>query len=662
MRLKGTITVDGGTYEVYAGTHDGPSIDPNVNHFNQYWSVRVDSQLRTEGTINIDKHFAAWENQFGMKMGGLHEVALNVEGWQSSGYATISKNDLSIGGGTSEEEDPPTPVEPDADGNYLKSTFEGSSDKWKGRGDAKVTNDTKNYYDGKSSLFVSGRTEKWHGAYISLDPSIFKPGNTYSFSVAALQKSGKDATMQLTLQQGEGSNATYPKIAEATAKSGEWTKLENAEFTIPTGSTNMMLYVESTDSLTDFYIDTASVGVSGNKSSIVTGKGVVDGAGSPDDPEPKKDVIRGDLNGDKLVDIFDLALARNYLLGTFSGGKRPENFEAADIDGDGDYSINDIVLLNNFLNRKINKFPEVTVTTTTTPKITETTTTTKAVTPSGNMTPEENMAYAKSIFTANVPDDIKSGTHNNVTHITYYSKKAGHDKPANVWLPPDYSPDKKYPVLYMNHGVTGGENDMVSGWSVCEMAYNLIKKGEVKPFIIVFPQMYTDPNAERPAGFNFTQAMMDHYDDFLYDLTESLMPYMEEHYSVATGRENTAIAGFSMGGRESLYIGMMACDKIGYVCAASPAPGILPTTDFFMTHRGSFTSESQFTFKQSPYVLMIGGGTNDNTVGTYPKEYHQIYDKNGVDNIWFEVQGAGHDNRVGTPLFYNFFRSIFRNN
>ncbi|MGN0582000.1 MAG: glycoside hydrolase family 11 protein, partial [Oscillospiraceae bacterium] len=277
--------------------------------------------------------------------------------------------------------------------------------------------------------------------------------------------------------------------------------------------------------------------------------------------------------------------------------------------------------------------------------------------PSNPGTSGSLMEEAKANFTPNVPADVKTGDKGTTTKISYYSKKAQKNKPANVWLPPNYSESKKYPVLYMNHGVMGGEDDLLTGWSIREMASNLIEKGEVQPFIIVFTQMYTNPNADRPSGIN--QEDMDRYDDFLYDLTESLMPYMSENYSVAEGRENTAIAGFSMGGRESLYIGMMACDKIGYVCASSPAPGIVPAQDMFLNHRGSMT-EAEFGFKTAPYLLMIGGGTNDTVVGTFPKQYSELYTQKGQDHIWFEVQGGGHDASVGTPLFYNYFRNLFK--
>lgn len=76
------------------------------------------------------------------------------------------------------------------------------------------------------------------------------------------------------------------------------------------------------------------------------------------------------------------------------------------------------------------------------------------------------------------------------------------------------------------------------------------------------------------------------YDNFINDLANDLMPFIEENYSVLTGRENQAIAGFSMGGREALYIGFTRPDLFGYVLAIAPAPGLTPGTDWAMTHPG----------------------------------------------------------------------------
>lgn len=95
---KGTITVDGGTYDVYETDRiNQPSIDGNTT-FKQYWSVRTSK--RTSGTISVTEHFKAWENM-GMRLGNLYEAALNVEGYQSSGSANVYQNNITVGGSSS---------------------------------------------------------------------------------------------------------------------------------------------------------------------------------------------------------------------------------------------------------------------------------------------------------------------------------------------------------------------------------------------------------------------------------------------------------------------------------------------------------------------------------------------------------------------------------
>lgn len=95
---KGQIYVDGGTYDVYETTrYNQPSIEGDKT-FKQYWSVRTSK--KTSGRITVSDHFKAWA-QKGMSLGNLYEVALNVEGYQSSGWATVSKNVLTFGGSSS---------------------------------------------------------------------------------------------------------------------------------------------------------------------------------------------------------------------------------------------------------------------------------------------------------------------------------------------------------------------------------------------------------------------------------------------------------------------------------------------------------------------------------------------------------------------------------
>lgn len=662
---KTEVDLDGGTYEIFQGEHSGPSIFADWDTFGQYWSIRLKNQRRTKGVITVTDHFAAWEAN-GMKMGQLYEIALNVEGYGSSGRASVKKNDITMGEPvTQAPTEPPTEAKPNDDGSYFMNDFESSTDKWTGRGSAKVASSSDVSYSGSASLAVTGRDKEWNGASISLDPNIFVPGKSYSFSAAAYQKSGAAVDIKMTLQYSGGTGDQYDEIALVSVPSGTWTDVSNVKYTIPAGATDATLYFEAPDSLTDFYIDHFTAAVSGTPSPI---------SGGTVTPPAPTGVTLGDVNGDGVCDAFDVVAARQALIKQMTGSSALKFPNNADVDGSGNFEVNDLVLISKYVLGQIKTFPQAEKPQTTAAPVQPTQPTVTTAAPVDNpgtggqyANAKEYMAAVKANFTSNVPGDIKSGpAEGKPTKITYHSKKANRDKPANVWLPPNYSESQKYPVLYMNHGVMGNEDNMTSGWGVIEMASALIKKGEVKPFIIVFTQMYTDPNSASPMGI--TQDGMDRYDDFVYDLSESLMPYMAEHYSVAEGRENTAIAGFSMGGRESIYCGLMLPDKIGYICASSPAPGIFPCQDMYLNHRGSYNlsgqvmGDSSFTFPagKEPYILMIGGGTADSVVGTFPEQYHQKFEKNGVDHYWFSVPGAGHDASVGTPLFYNFFKNLFK--
>ncbi|MEC0233019.1 glycoside hydrolase family 11 protein [Paenibacillus kribbensis] len=101
---KGTITVDGGTYDIYETIRvNQPSIKGNAT-FKQYWSVRTSK--RTSGTISVSEHFKKWES-LGMTMGKMYETSLTVEGYQSSGSATVTSNTITIGGSSGGGTTPP---------------------------------------------------------------------------------------------------------------------------------------------------------------------------------------------------------------------------------------------------------------------------------------------------------------------------------------------------------------------------------------------------------------------------------------------------------------------------------------------------------------------------------------------------------------------------
>lgn len=93
-KAKGTVNIDGGTYEIYETTRvEQPSIQGDTT-FQQYWSVRTNK--KTAGIISVSEHFKAWE-KMGLKLGKIYEVAFCVEGFQSSGTANVYRHILTVG-------------------------------------------------------------------------------------------------------------------------------------------------------------------------------------------------------------------------------------------------------------------------------------------------------------------------------------------------------------------------------------------------------------------------------------------------------------------------------------------------------------------------------------------------------------------------------------
>jgi enterochelin esterase family protein len=151
-----------------------------------------------------------------------------------------------------------------------------------------------------------------------------------------------------------------------------------------------------------------------------------------------------------------------------------------------------------------------------------------------------------------------------VLHVHFYDSKSldGARRRLHVYTPPGYDPkaDTKYPVLYLLHG--SGDDD--SGWSNVGRANvifdNLLADGKMKPMIVVMPFGHTTVGGrgEADSGKRFER-----------DLLEGVIPLIEANYPVYTDQPHRAIMGLSMGGGQSLRIGLGHVDKFAYMCAMS---------------------------------------------------------------------------------------------
>jgi enterochelin esterase family protein len=170
--------------------------------------------------------------------------------------------------------------------------------------------------------------------------------------------------------------------------------------------------------------------------------------------------------------------------------------------------------------------------------------------------------------------DARPVPHGEIRQVMYESKAMGVTRWVWIYTPPGYERStSRYPVLYLLHG--NGES--MSGWTWNGRANiildNLIAEGKARPMIVVMPQGHAVQGA-RVGPLEFVPGETGMFSPrFPHDLLEDVMPLVENNYRVIADANHRAIAGLSMGGGQSLAIGMGHPDLFHYVLGYSAAVG-----------------------------------------------------------------------------------------
>src|SRR5262249_47989854 len=153
---------------------------------------------------------------------------------------------------------------------------------------------------------------------------------------------------------------------------------------------------------------------------------------------------------------------------------------------------------------------------------------------------------------------IEDVPHGALHRHLYKSAIGGGERKFTVYTPPGYYPasHKRYPLLYLLHGYTDDDTAWAQTGPANNILDNLLARGKAKPMIVVMPLGYGDTDVLKFTGKidenPIWQTNLDRFTDSLFD---EVMPQVEKEYHVATGPKNTAIAGLSMGGSETLITG-----------------------------------------------------------------------------------------------------------
>ncbi len=273
-----------------------------------------------------------------------------------------------------------------------------------------------------------------------------------------------------------------------------------------------------------------------------------------------------------------------------------------------------------------------------------------AAAPNGDKTPA---AAPKGDDTAEIPDppagfdqERKDVPHGQLELVSYESKSVGTTRKMNVYTPPGYTKDKKYPVLYLLHGIGGDENEWKRGGKPNVILDNLLADGKVVPMIVVMPNGRAQKD-DRAQGNVMASAPA--FAAFEKDLLEDVIPTIEAKYSVQADREHRALAGLSMGGGQSLNFGLAHLDTFAWVGAFSAAPN---------TKKPEELIPDPAAAKEKLKLLWIGVGTKDNLMRISQGVHDYLKDKD-VPHV-YRVDGNAHDFTEWKNNLYLFSQRIFR--
>lgn len=244
--------------------------------------------------------------------------------------------------------------------------------------------------------------------------------------------------------------------------------------------------------------------------------------------------------------------------------------------------------------------------------------------------PNNTLIFANERFKnslVDVPGDqplihaLQNVPHGKISYRYYKSATLGTTRPLLVYTPPgfDVNGKIKYPVLYLIHGGSDTEETWTKVGRANLIADNLIAQGKAKPMIIVMPYGNVRPSP---------------MPDFTKDVINDVIPFIESNYPVLTDSKNRAVAGFSVGGGQTLNIGLTNTDKFAYICSYAP----YTATEEFKKNFTNYSPNADLVNKQLK-LFTISVGTEDFLYESV-KQNISMYKEKGLNVESFIVDGG----------------------
>ncbi len=247
---------------------------------------------------------------------------------------------------------------------------------------------------------------------------------------------------------------------------------------------------------------------------------------------------------------------------------------------------------------------------------------------------------------------LKNVPHGQVRQILFFSKSTNTVRRAFVYTPPDYDNNlnKRYPVLYLQHGFGEDETGWTNQGKANLIMDNLIAEGKAKPFIIVMT--YGMTNDIKVGGLRDFDIK-----PFQTVLVDELIPYIDKNFRTLSDQPNRAMAGLSMGGFETRLITLNKLDKFAYIGLFSG--GTISVEDVKNTPGFKEKVKLVFvSFGSRELDLMKGGNRN---FGGNPKDITDAISKEGINAHFYVSPNTAHEWQSWRRSLYEFAQLLFKN-
>ena len=240
---------------------------------------------------------------------------------------------------------------------------------------------------------------------------------------------------------------------------------------------------------------------------------------------------------------------------------------------------------------------------------------------------------------AGVPtwQQVRDVPHGAMQKLEYQSKSINKARAAIVYVPPGYDRGTdSYPVLYLLHGAGGDELIWNERMQANVILDNLIADGELDPLVVVMPHGFTNriPIDQRPRAAGSYKTEME---EFAVDFVSDLVPLVESRYRVVADRMHRAIAGNSMGGGQSLAIGLTHPEMFRGVASFSAAMQIADSPAWGGIDMDAALANAAAINELG--MLWVGCGTEDSLFNVNKRFSDQLTEA-GIEHTFRSTPGA----------------------